>query len=328
MIYIIREEATIAVSERGTHLKPAWSDQIQIKEPFYKDTQRIVLQTIRTQYSPIWKSSIQYIYNEHILISNFQKAMRRKNIDACLVTALQLLGQNAGIFLRRLAVVLLEDSLLHESLYSEIVWLMLAVSKGYVLTVADVQLIVDAIITALETEYRYDLLKEHNNNLQIDRLSANWVAIHMRAAAGGMKFDTAFLRRLADRVADLRVDTNYYSVDNFAFEFNPSEHMLLEGVDFHCCPWLFDMFEGMDKQDVKDAIWWHWSSINARNCESDEQFQREEHERKRTAPTWTQCRLAVEQFAYKQIRLLEHGRIKVTPIQTLDKWFMKTSQNV
>lgn len=324
MIYIIREENTISVAERGAHLKPIWSDRIQIKEPFYKDNSIIVLQAIRGASSKYWKSSIQYIYNEHILISNFQKTMRRKNIDACLATALQLLGQNAPVFLRRLAVVLLEDSLLHESLYSEIVWLMLAVSKGYMLTVADVQLIVDAIITALETDYRYDLMKESADNLQIDTLSANWVAIHLRAAAGGMKFDAAFLRRLAKRIADLRVDTNYYSVDNFALEFNPSEHMLLEGIDFHCCPWLLEEFEEFDKEEVKEAIWWHWSSLNVRKCESAEQQQREENERMRTAHIWMQCAKIVEQFAYKQIRLLESGRTKVAHIQTLDKWFKKT----
>jgi len=255
--------------------------------------------------------------------------MRRKCVDACLATAMQLLGQDAGAFLRRLAVVLLEDSQLHPRLYNEIVWLMLAVSKRYELTVADVGLIIDSIITALESEVRYNLLRGSSG--ENASLSATWSAIHMRAQAGGMKGDCAFLRRLADRFADgdLQIEDEWYSVDiNGVSEFSVRDHIIPEAIDFHCCPAILKVgaaATGLEEAAVKEAIWWHSSSLNTRVLEDEEAIEFENECREKTAGAWEKCAAVVLRFADRQQKQLEAARECVKQIQTLDKWFSKCS---
>ena len=251
--------------------------------------------------------------------------MRRKCVDACLATAMQLLGQDAGAFLRRLAVVLLEDSQLHPRLYSEVVWLMMATSKRYELTVADVELVIDAIITALESEVRYNLLRGSSG--ESASLSATWSAIHLRSQAGGMKGDCAFLRRLADRFADgdLQIEDKWYSVDISGVpEFSVRDHIIPEAIDFHCCPAILKVVaaaSGLEEAAVKEAIWWHSSSLNVRVLEDEEAVEFEKELREKTAGAWEKCAAAVLRFATRQRKQLEAVRECVKPVQTLDKWF-------
>jgi len=43
---------------------------------------------------------------------------------------------------------------------------------------------------------------------------------------------------------------------------------LMEGIDFHCFPYLLtqcgDIHSEISKSDIKEAVWWHWSSINTK----------------------------------------------------------------
>lgn len=326
MLYITRQEDSIECTEAPICTKPLWSASVQIRTPFYKDHMMIVFHSNRKP-SPKWIPSNKYTYNFHILISNFQKTMRRKEFDSCLATTLQLLGQDAAAFLRRLAVVLLEDSQLHPRLYNEVVWLMAAVSKGYVLTIADIGLIMDAITTALHSWVRYNLVKEGR---QVDSRSASatWIAIQLRADAGGMKWDTAFLRRLADRYADadLPVEDEWYSINIEDIpEFNITDHIILEAVDFHCCPAILKVAGALvaGAGDAKEAIWWHRSSLNVRVLEDEEAALKEEDARAKTLEAWRRCQRAVREFSERQVEQLGRERVEVKAVQTLDKWFAK-----
>ncbi len=333
MLYFIRQADSITLQTCPVQsTAPLWSDQIQLREPFYKDHVTIVLHNRRLPIvaETIWKPSHKKIYNQYILISNFQKAMRRKAIDACLSTGIQLLGQDATVFLRRLAVVLLEDSLLHPRLYCEVVWLMLATGKGYKLRVADVQIIADAIVTGLESRSRYNLLKEARHPPDAAALPSTTVAaIRLRAAVGGMKFDTAFLGRLADRLADadLPCEEDWYSIAlGDISEFSVKKHMIAMAIDFHCCPFILDTLDDLLKSDrtvIKNAIWWHWSSLNERLGEDDMQAATEAAERAATLQIWEACQDVMRVFSKSQIELLDKKAERVKSVQTLDKWFGK-----
>lgn len=69
-------------------------------------------------------------YSVSLLKSNLQKAVRRRCRRAAVRTAWQLMRQDMNEFLRRMPVIIVEDSLLHPQ-YDKLVWLMCAFTKGF-----------------------------------------------------------------------------------------------------------------------------------------------------------------------------------------------------
>jgi hypothetical protein len=195
-----------------------------------------------------------------LLKSNIQKTMRRRKIEQCLSTTQQLLRQDPIEALRRIPIILVEDTQLHPESYDLIVWLMVAHSKGYALTVEDEELILSAMTTSLFSETRYALKIEHDSEIDVDGFS-----LALRSAYGGMKGDQAFLLRLAKRVNSLDTLTEWIPVPKF-----PSfsvEQMIPESIDFHCCgsiiSWCAQNIH-IPLDSIREAIWWHWSSPNVR----------------------------------------------------------------
>lgn len=284
-----------------------------------------------------WLHKPKYNYGIQPLISNFQKCMRRQLVVPAVATAYQLLGQDAAIFLRRLAIVLLEDAMLQPYVYAQICWLMAAVGKRYALTVDDIQVIMDSIVTGLEAEKRYDLLEEAsgpalNEKLYISEAdpvtSAAYVGIRLRALAGGMKGDAAFMERLAKRLMmgclDLQPEISQVDISDIP-EFSVADHMQTAAIDFHCCPQLLEsvrLESGLKASVAQDAIWWHRSSLNERAA-PDATTSYERAERFRTSQTWALVARTVSGFADGQMKLLEERKERVVPLQTLDTWFKR-----
>lgn len=289
----------------------------------------------------LWNWRPKYTYDFHQLLSNFQKTMRLRDMEQCLATALQLLGQDPANFLRRLAVVLLEDAMLQPHLYAQVVWLMVAVGKGYTLSTEDVQLVVDAVATGLEAEERYDLAEEAMEDEDElvwfrgdadDTLKSAFVAMKLRAGAGGMKFDTDFLERLALRlrVDRLPLQEEVSSIDVAEIpEFSVERHMVAAAIDFHCNPGILESAKvqsGLKPATIKEAIWWHRSSINVRSGPAS-LMAVEAGQRFRTAQHWGLIASTVSAFAARQLQLLEERKVRCKPVQTLDGWFGRRNQS-
>lgn len=205
-------------------------------------------------------------YSIHILKSNLQKCVRRADRWRTLVTGWQLLCQDPVEMLRRLPIIIAEDSLVQPRLFTELVWLMAAASKGYQLTWPDAAVVMAALATSLRVTERVaiyttaTLAEPVATSPKKDPLA---VALMIRAEYGGMEHDRNFLRRLSMRAAigDLPLDTSepdWIETDIDALE--PRNHILLEAIDQHCCPGILRDIVGADPQ----AIWWCRSSLNVR----------------------------------------------------------------
>ncbi len=340
MLYFTKIDNTFRVTSKPI-IEPLYSsDFIVLKTPivgsYYNDTY-ITLHSNKANSTISDIDVPKYIYDEHILKSNLQKTFRRQLLDPCLSTAMQLLQQSPIDFLRRLAVILLEDSQLHIELYTGVVWYMHAVSKNYNLQKEDIQFIMDAITTGLLCDTYYDLTSGAEfadakcSQIKCAASGAAWYAIRLRAMAGGMHFDTAFLNRLADRlaVADLPQIDDWSSVQlEDIEEFSVAEHVIKESIDFHCCKELLDICMKVvedagvstTKVKIQDAIWWHRSSINTRTFSGSSIRQINEE---KTADLWMLIKKSVEHFSRRRITQLEERRQAVKAVQTLDKWFHK-----
>ena len=166
--------------------------------------------------------------------------------------------------LRRLPVIIPEDSLVHPRLYTELVWLMAASSKGYTLTWPDAAVIMSALATALETTSRVAIYTEPRVPLSTIPTCPLSVVLLIRAEFGGMDHDRDFLRRLSVRAEtdDLPTDTQEpLWVEHDIPELIPAEHILLEAIDQHCCPRILHEIPTVQAQ----AIWWCRSSVTVRS---------------------------------------------------------------
>lgn len=164
--------------------------------------------------------------------------------------------------LRRLPVIIPEDSLVHPRLYTELVWLMAASSKGYRLTWSDAAVIMSALATALETTSRVAIYTEPRVPLSTTPTPLS-VVLLIRAEFGGMDHDRDFLRRLSVRAEtdDLPTDTQEpLWVEHDIPELVPADHILLEAIDQHCCPHILREIPTVQAQ----AIWWCRSSVSDR----------------------------------------------------------------
>ena len=204
------------------------------------------------------------LFMPSLLKSNLQKAVRRRHIEEAFVTAKHFLAQDASELLRRLPIIMCEDSMLHPGLFMEIVWLMAAVSKGYRLCAADCQLVMDFVSASLSAPTRYNILacSEAAVAATTDMSDPLKLAFALRIAYGGMKFDTDFMGRLLARAAsgELPHHLDFLHVDYESVgAFDVERHLIPEAVDFHCFPSMVSE-TGVPKM----AIWYNRSARNVR----------------------------------------------------------------
>lgn len=337
-IYFVRDEDGGANFMRGAPSGvPRWHDVVQLGETICGADHVHLLDFRGAGAEAVgqrWVAQPAYTYSLPQLKSNFQKTMRRQLVEPCLATAKQLLAQDPSDFLRRLAVVLLEDSLLQPALYCQIIWLMCAVGKKYTLKVADVQVIFDAIVTGLESMKRYDLdaepaapVTDADLWLRSQEERDSYLSIRMRSLAGGMKCDANFLRRLAFRAlrSQLGIECEISTVDLGEIpDFNPDRHMVCWAIDFHCCSYVLGEVAAVcniSREEAKALIWWHWSSLNERPCETEAQRLEEAAHRFRYAEHAAQMSQRMMALAQSAVRDIRAMRTKTIQNSTLDKWF-------
>jgi hypothetical protein len=266
-----------------------------------------------------------------LLKSNLQKAIRRKARDVALRTAWWLLAKEPTELLRRLPVILCEDTQAHARLLTEVVWLMAASSKGYHLTWADAAIVMAAVATALETteEWNLHVSVSGMHLLTTERIVDPCVlALHVRASFGGMRGDTAFLERLRDRAAI--GDLPFWPGPICWLEEDipwlvPEQDILLEAVDQHTYPRLAHAIPDLRM----DAIWWCRSAVSARRFVGAGAEEAESFRSARIAalqPHLDKYAVELYIFSCRMRRNCKREEAAVTParvsaIQTLDRWF-------
>lgn len=218
-------------------------------------------------------------YSSPLLKSCLQKAIRRKNVPISVSVASQMIEHYLADFLRRLSIIMMEDCYLLPKALVKIVWLMIAVSKTYVLTQEDRTFLLDVVKTLALSEYKDDLTfvpfdVSQVHNLSLDSIMEQAVvALWFRSEYGGTKGDMKFLQSLCMRWID-RIKDGYTIeevLEKHTIEETQAPIYFYEGVDFHCFPHLLmeirklGYSSSMTNEQFKQTMWFAQSGINKRS---------------------------------------------------------------
>lgn len=254
----------------------------------------------RTNPDKNFMPPVSYHYPVSFLKSNIQKTLRQGKLEACISTTQQLLRQDPQEVLRRLPIIFAEDAQFHIESLNLIIWLMVAHSKGYQLSKTDERLILDSVATAHSAMGMYTDSSE-SSEYSIDSLS-----LLVRSCYGGTVGDMNMMRNLAKRIHSLSFIPDWvHAPPCVPFSI---EHMVKESIDFHCCPQLLVWCSektNLQPEDIKAAIWHHWSSPNIREHTFDE----------KSYSTFQRIHYLLEQYALGKIKNMNVYKKKVM-IQT------------
>lgn len=223
--------------------------------------------------------------NKDYLKSHLQKAIRRSNVYRALKTAIHHMDVSMQDFLRRLAIIAIEDALPLDG-YSTLVWFMVANSKGYELSFGQICWCLG---------YAMDLARCPSRDIypptptgrprtkSLPPAGKDLVySILFRQAYGGMDGDQDMLNRAAG-LWTARYHTGSLYVSNLSrkqiFVTPPTsplhaEEWYLAAIDFHCCPnIIFAILENHEiysEEDIRTTIWYCSSSITDKKYLSGE----------------------------------------------------------
>jgi hypothetical protein len=229
---------------------------------------------------------------DSFLKSHLQKAIRRKCTKAAVFTADLLLDISPTQVLRRLPVIMIEDSFIHES-FTTLVWLMCAqASKSYVLSTKQKEWILGVVYQMTTTFYFEGIAeKYHSKNFvflrSLERLKDIDPKIRdliycfeVRKTYGGLKgdmrmfsaFQNSYLSRFLTKdlesvkwIRDYTSGIRPIQIKKMVFD---EREWLYSAYDFHCSPNILTVLEEefpeYTKEDFRAVIWLKSSSINRR----------------------------------------------------------------
>ncbi|CAK9003761.1 Uncharacterized protein SCF082_LOCUS7892, partial [Durusdinium trenchii] len=229
-----------------------------------------------------------------VLKSLLQKSVRRRMQDGALACTVELLLLDKSELFRRLPIVVLEDGMLHPK-FDLLVWLMLAVSKGFEPPVELVRRTLE-IVHEVACGTVQDVVgwgsSDAASDVGVDELLDNLDAVArndnargavlvrailFRRQNGGMAGDMAALLRLANawlrrfdppqRAAAWLRRLQGFHVALPGLENGRKASLPLAGLDFHVCPWLVDRVckdTGVKPEEMRSAMWHCEGSVNKR----------------------------------------------------------------
>jgi hypothetical protein len=236
------------------------------------------MQTMVNPQTDLFKSNVDFMnleirpgqfgFTKSVWKSVFQKNVRRNRIEASVRTAVAYMEVDLIDFIRRLAIVIIEDVILHPK-YDKLVALMIkAGRKGYIPTEKDLNMLVHISEDIARVEWRdYEALFNDIKGKPIwddkylkgltDREQSIVKSLMVRAKYGGMKCDMDTLNEMAIIWAKrFKNDKDFLSRLKSIYDFGAmssasdermfktfedvglarKKDFLLEGVDFHMSP--------------------------------------------------------------------------------------------
>jgi len=201
-----------------------------------------------------------------LLKSNLQKQVRRQLPDA-VATFAELYALNPFEALRRLVVIVFEDTMIHSQL-SVIVWLMAASSKGYVLK--SNEWLLDYVNTLLTLPKKCEQL---NGTLTANELldsshpnKETLCAIYFRTGYGGLKFDLELITNTINWYIQNNHELQMIDIKPFTGALNFTIHY--SALDYHVFPKILtelqEQFPQYTTEMLKEIIWKNCSGVNTR----------------------------------------------------------------
>ena len=227
--------------------------------------------------------------NIHLLKSHLQKAIRLQNTSLAISTARHLLDINPIQFLRRLAIIFVEDVMITQH-YSTLIWLMIGLGSNKIeLQLHHIEWLLGLVYIACKCPFKevykcdMELSDEKLAKIILEKLdkldkyqSCVIQAMLMRSAFGGMPGDTRMLLNAAyiwcERFIseDKRWEKYYYgklrTISGSVLPLGKGD-WILSAVDYHSFPKLLEWLGGeieLDELYMRELIWNFSSKINNR----------------------------------------------------------------
>jgi hypothetical protein len=210
-----------------------------------------------------------------LLKSNLQKCIRRCEYDKAIVTANIILRINSLELLRRILIIVVEDTCITDNMpYSQLTWLMMA-HKNHQFTMNDYKHIVNMIWIMCNTmeNVTYDNV---STDYTVDYFNQIQVAVNFRIEYGGMNSDMQLLKNLCSWLnKHLPFTGKTIPILDYNYLFtltNILNNILLDAIDFHCFPPILALISkeyNIDRSNVKKLIWDNYSSINIRRPQNN-----------------------------------------------------------
>lgn len=228
--------------------------------------------------------------NVSYLKSHLQKCIRKQNDALAIPTAYHLFKLGLNDLLRRLPIIMLEDTSLHES-FTTLIWLMIANSNGKFKMkqyIYEWLLGVAFILCKINEKDEINKLDSKNttNNIDIlDRYSSLnetecsiLYSMHMRVAYGGLEGDLHMFRNYIStweqRFTSKSKMVNTIDIKPISIYVREMtiEEWDVSAIDHHCNGKFIDFiakkYDEIDCEELKNIIWHHSSSCNTREPES------------------------------------------------------------
>lgn len=199
--------------------------------------------------------------------SNLQKCIRRNEHVKAVKTAFAIFSIEPVQLLRRLPMILIEDSLPFFSLI-KVVWWSIAVGKGYKLCKDEIEELMGIVMDASETDTYVKCKFSDNVNFKIQNNLDFFRMLELRKLYGGMPQDLQMInyhihlwseKFLQDEIWIKTLDPDESTLINLNKIGKFSEKdILLESIDYHPYPWILKKLP----HDSKKLIWHFRSKIN------------------------------------------------------------------
>ena len=217
------------------------------------------------------------------LKSHLQKCVRRNNVKMAIITSIKLIQLDFNSFIRRLPIIMLEDSLLHES-FPFIIWIMSTYPK-FVPDNNIITRLLNIVKCITLCPYKDIIFKDQSfslvNNTSLKKISEKQqsiiYSIYLRKSYGGMEGDMKMLLGFCNIWIDRFINnTNFLeksSISNENYDLQKLiktpfnfEDLEISGIDFHCYPRILQLIQNQYSsytiEDIKLSIWFNSSSIN------------------------------------------------------------------
>jgi hypothetical protein len=232
-----------------------------------------------------YKSSRESKYrNVPFLKSHLQKSVRKMNKNLALKTTYHFLKLDPMSLLRRLPIIMMEDSIVINEL-TTLIWLMVLVSSTKMKMKKYMYEYILGLVWYMCHDKEHELISWKSNEkyilkdildeykeLEIDQLSILY-CLHLRKSYGGMKVDRVlideiidnyrvnFINKIPIKVAKIRPIS--FDLDNLNLD-----EWDLSAIDFHCSKQIImkikERYPKLKESEIKELIWHNSSKINKR----------------------------------------------------------------
>lgn len=175
-------------------------------------------------------------------------------------------------FLRRLPIIYIEDVCLIDS-FPIVMWLIMADSQ-YALTSVDTTILLQIVYSLCSCtkyfEFRDNVCKIEftHESLEKEEQSSDLLSLHYRYLYGGLKGDMNMLKNaIVYYIANPHAIIRYTFERVLYFDIRERVEIMQEAIDFHPFPNMLSVLHkstGIDKQTIKDCIWFSESAYNIR----------------------------------------------------------------